>query len=48
MVREFSPPAQKSAGGKGAKIRDLKWMYDDDGDVRLWSIWGRGIAEFAW
>ena len=48
MVREFSPPVQKGASGKGAKIRDLKWMDDDDGGVRLWGIWGRGIAEFAW
>ncbi|KAG9204751.1 hypothetical protein G6514_009981 [Epicoccum nigrum] len=47
-VREFSPPVQLEAGGKGAKMRDLKWMDDHDGGVRLWSIWGRGIAEFAW
>lgn len=48
MVREFSPPVHKGAGGKAAKIRDLRWMDDDDGGVRLWSVWGRGIAEFAW
>lgn len=45
LVREFEPP---KAGRGGQKIRDLKWMDDEDGGVSLWSTWGGDIASFSW
>ncbi|KAF1923734.1 uncharacterized protein M421DRAFT_74392 [Didymella exigua CBS 183.55] len=46
-VREFEPPATK-AGERAQKVRDLKWIDDEDGAVSLWSTWGKDIASFSW
>ncbi|KZM26701.1 uncharacterized protein EKO05_0008817 [Ascochyta rabiei] len=45
-VREFDLPGGKPVGH--AKIRDMKWMDDEDGRLGLWSTWGGSIASFAW
>jgi WD40 repeat protein len=45
MVREFDPPRE---GAVGQKIRNLKWMDDEDGGVTMWSTWGGDIASFSW
>ncbi|KAJ8112545.1 hypothetical protein OPT61_g5111 [Boeremia exigua] len=45
-VREFEAPEKN--GENMRKIRNLKWMEGEDGDVSLWSTWGGDIASFAW
>jgi WD40 repeat protein len=45
-VREFEMPKKKGEGLQ--KIRNLKWMDDEDGGMSLWSTWGGDIASFSW
>ncbi|KAF3002922.1 hypothetical protein E8E13_002938 [Curvularia kusanoi] len=47
LVREFSAPVQRPRG-RGVKLRDLQWMDDEDGGIRLWSIGDGGLVEYAW
>ena len=45
-VKEFAAPKKGEMGQQ--KIRNLKWMDDEDGGVTLWSTWGGDIASFSW
>ena len=45
-IKEFDWPGKKATGHQ--KIRNLKWMDDEDGDVSLWATWGGSIASFSW
>ncbi|KAJ4403028.1 hypothetical protein N0V91_006774 [Didymella pomorum] len=45
MVREFDLP---KSGKAGQKIRDLKWMDSEDGEMELWATWGGDVAKFSW
>ena len=45
-IREFDWPGKKAKGHQ--KIRNLKWMDDDDGNVSLWAAWGGSVASFSW